>query len=72
MLHVDPGNPVTLLGKEHQKEVQVELDFDISTIRKHLLKKHEVYIPIEKLNISNPIDSIKRIIHIAYHRQDID
>lgn len=72
VLHVDPGNPVTSSGKEQQIDVQVELDFDINTIRKHLLKTHEVYIPIEKLNSSNPIDSIKRFIHFAYHRQDKD
>ena len=69
VLHVDPGNLRTTLGKEKQKEIQQVLSFDIGTIRNHTLKPHEVYIPLEKIDSINPLESIKDLINYAYHKQ---
>lgn len=38
VLHIEPGNRDTTLGKELQKEIQELLGFEISEIRNHCLK----------------------------------
>ncbi|TDL65036.1 hypothetical protein E2R56_24315 [Rhodococcus qingshengii] len=71
VLHVDPGNRNTTLGKEIQKEIQEILDFKISTIRSHILKSNEVYIPLEKIGSSTEsIEYINTLILYAYRRQE--
>lgn len=69
VLHVDPGNRCTTKGKELQKRIQNELAFNIEAIRKHVIKSNEVYIPLEKLLNENTIDTIKKFILYAYHRE---
>lgn len=70
VLHVDPGSRSTIRGKEVQIKIQEELAFDISVIRKHVLKSNEVYIPLEKLLSLNSMNTIKSHILYAYHKQD--
>lgn len=70
VIHVDPGNPNSILGKIKQEDIQKLLAFDISEIRKHPLKKHEVFIPLEKLDNVQPLKSIKSLIDFAIHKQD--
>ncbi|MEH6942045.1 hypothetical protein [Bacillus sp. JJ722] len=70
ILHVDPGHPISTIGKQKQIELQERLDFDIRKIRRHKLKQHEAYIPLEKLESENPILTIEDLINYAYHKQD--
>jgi len=70
VLHVNPGYRSTALGKVLQVEIQRLLEFDISSIRKHVLKANEVYIPLEKLQSIKSIESIREYIEYAYHKQD--
>lgn len=70
VLHVNPGNRITTLGKEIQIKIQEELAFDISIIRKHVLKSNEVYIPLEKLLSLKSWSSIKPHILYAYYKQE--
>ncbi|SES62121.1 hypothetical protein SAMN05216389_10186 [Oceanobacillus limi] len=70
VLHVLPGNPHTLVGKELQKEVQNKFNFDIRKIRSHVLKGHEIFIPLELLNNKNPYNGIKHIIFYALYVQE--
>jgi len=70
ILHVDPGFPNSTIGKEKQIDVQDKLVFNIQKLRSHKRKKHEVYIPLEKLDRDNPYEIIKDLIDYAYHKQD--
>lgn len=70
ILHVDPGHPISTIGKQKQIEAQERLGFDIRKIRGHKLKQHETYIPLEKLESDNPILRIEDLINYAYHKQD--
>ncbi|WP_085507168.1 hypothetical protein [Thalassobacillus devorans] len=69
VLHMDPGNPDSRIGKEKQREVQKVLDFDIASCRNHLLKRHEVYIPFEKLDCLNALVCIQPFINEAMEVQ---
>lgn len=66
VLHVNPGDRSTKLGKELQREIQRLLEFDIRSIRKHTLKANEVYIPLEKLEGTDLVESIRKYIEYAY------
>ena len=70
ILHVDPGHPDSTIGKQKQIEAQVRLDYDIRNIRGHKLKRHEAYLPLEKLDRAQPIERIEDLIEYAYHKQD--
>lgn len=70
VLHVNPGDRGTEKGKEIQEKIQGILKFDISSIRSHVLKSNEVYIPLEKLGSLNPVENIREFIEYAYHKQD--
>lgn len=70
VLHIEPGNRDTTLGKELQKDIQELLGFEISESRNHCLKTNEVYIPLEKLDSLNPIENIENLIIYAFHKQD--
>lgn len=70
VLHVDPGERSTELGKVLQEEVQMFLEFDIRSIRKHTLKANEVYIPLEKLDGTDLVESIRKYIEYAYRKRD--
>jgi hypothetical protein len=72
ILHVAPGKRNTTLGKEIQKEIQEILEFKISTIRTHILKSNEVYIPLEKIgSLTETIEYINKLILYAYRRQEL-
>ena len=62
IIHVDPGNPESALGKKLQKEVQQLFNFDIKEIRNFSLKKHEIYIPLEVINSTAQLTSLKEYI----------
>ncbi|SDZ80654.1 hypothetical protein SAMN05421743_101273 [Thalassobacillus cyri] len=70
VLHMEPGNPVSAIGKEKQREIQEVLDFDIRKCRSHLLKRHEVYIPFEKLDCLSAFASIQPFINEAMEAQE--
>ncbi|SET57336.1 hypothetical protein SAMN05216389_11542 [Oceanobacillus limi] len=70
VLHVDPDNRLSTLGKKIQKEIEEILNFDIKQLRTHPLKANEVYIPLEKLDYQDPISRIKEIIHETYEKQE--
>jgi hypothetical protein len=66
ILHVDPGYPNSTIGREKQIEAQTRLEFDVQKIRKHRLKRHEVYLPLEKLDL----EQIEDLIAYASYKQD--
>ncbi|MFG6116049.1 hypothetical protein ACGTN9_12775 [Halobacillus sp. MO56] len=70
VLHMEPGNPDSNIGKVKQREVQKVLDFDILHCRSHLLKRHEVYIPFEKLDCLSAFASIQPFINEAMESQE--
>ncbi|WP_051353064.1 hypothetical protein [Thalassobacillus devorans] len=70
VLHMDPGNPDSTIGREKQREIQKVLDFDIRYCRTHLLKGHEVYIPFEKLDCLNALVCIQPFINEAMEVQE--
>lgn len=72
VVHVDPGKPNSIVGKIKQEDIQKLLAFDINEIRKHSIKKHEVFIPLEKLDNINPMKNITSLIDFAIHKQDTD
>ena len=65
ILHVDPGHPNSTIGRQKQIDAQTRLDFDIRKLRKHKLKRHEVYLPLEKFDL----EKMEELINYAYHKQ---
>jgi len=68
VLHVDAGKPSSTKGKEIQKVVQGELQFDIASCRKMPLKAQETYIPFEVLDSKAKLDFVKEIITSLYDK----
>lgn len=66
ILHVDPGNPESLMGKSIQKEIQEILKFEITEMRTFKLKKHEVFVPFEVVDSKEKMELLKSFILKQY------
>ena len=62
ILHVAPGDKTTDLGKQLQQQIQVQLAFDITELRKFKLKNNEVFVPLEIVDTKEKMKVLKEFI----------
>ncbi|TQR14715.1 hypothetical protein [Psychrobacillus soli] len=69
ILHVAPGDKKTDLGKQLQREIQGQLAFDITELRKFKLKNNEVFVPLEVVDTKEKMKVLKEFIQQCFEQR---